>query len=167
MTNDVTYRPLEAKDARAVSCLHELVFGPGRFARTAYRVREAKALDGQVSRFCRAALKGERLVASVTFTPISIGATPGYLLLGPLAVDPACAGLGYGRKLVADAIEAARPAGIKGIVLVGDQSYYGRFGFKPLAPGQIAFPGPVDQGRILGLELQPGALNARGAIGAT
>lgn len=164
MATDVTYRHLEANDARAVSRLHELVFGPGRFARAAYRVRERNGLEQQISPFCRAAFKSERLVASVTLTPVSIGATPGYLLLGPLAVDPVCAGLGYGRKLVADVIEAARDAGVTAIVLVGDLSYYGRFGFKPLAPGQIAFPGPVDQCRILGLELLPGAMTARGVI---
>lgn len=166
MSNKVTYRPLHADDAQAVSSLHAHVFGPGRFARTAYRVREQRGgACVQVSPFCQAAVLGNRLIASVTMTPIRIGTAGDCLLLGPLAVHPEFAGLGFGRGLVAAAIEAAKPTGIKAIILVGDQSYYGRFGFKRVAPGHITFPGPVDQGRILGLELEEGALAAaRGLV---
>jgi predicted N-acetyltransferase YhbS len=36
-------------DIAEISALHAHVFGPGRFARSAYRVREGK---GHLSRFC-------------------------------------------------------------------------------------------------------------------
>ena len=166
MTNAVSYRALRAEDATTIAALHAHVFGPGRFARTAYRVREQHG-GIHVSPFCRAAVLGDRLIASVTLTPIRIGATPACLLLGPLAVHPDFAGQGYGRGLVADAIEAARAAVIRAIILVGDEPYYARFGFKRVTPGQITFPGPVDQGRILALELSEGALaSAQGLIAA-
>ena len=46
--------------------------------------------------------------------------------------------------------------------------YYGRFGFKPVPPGQITLPGPVDPARLLALELVPGALAATtGMVRAT
>jgi predicted N-acetyltransferase YhbS len=161
MSNTVTLRPLHANDLATVSELHASVFGPGRFARTAYRVREQRAgASLQVSPFCQAAVLGNRLIASVTMTPIRIGIVSDCLLLGPLAVHPDFAGQGYGRGVVAAAIDAAKSAAIKTIILVGDEPYYARFGFKRVAAGQITFPGPVDQGRILGLELQDGALAA-------
>lgn len=166
MSNKVTYRLLTPSDAPAVSALHSHVFGPGRFSRTAYRVREQGARSASdVSPFCRAAFLGSRLVASVTLTPVRIGNISHCLLLGPLAVHPDFAGQGFGRGLIASALAAARTAGIKAVILVGDEPYYGRFGFKCLTPGQITFPGPVDQSRILGLELQDGALAAaRGMV---
>ena len=91
-------------------------------------------------------------------SPIRIGGKGGALLLGPLAVDPAFANQGYGRGLVGEALEAARAAGIALVVLVGDEPYYARLGFKRVPPGQITLPGPVNPDRLLAAELVPGAL---------
>ncbi len=108
----------------------------------------------------RVALLGETLIAAVRFTSITIGGVNGALLLGPLAVDPDFAGQGYGRRLVSEAMEAAKAAGVKLVLLIGDEPYYGRFGFSPVPPGQITMPGPVDPARLLAAELVPGALAA-------
>ena len=164
MSPNVTNRPLTPADFPAVSRLHAKVFGPGRFTRTAYRVREgAPAL----SPYCRAALLGDRLVAAVRFTPINIGRVGGALLLGPLAVDPDLAGQGFGKRLIGEALEAAKADGVKLVVLIGDVPYYGRFGFSPVPRGQITLPGPVDPQRLLAAELQPGTLAAfNGVIAA-
>ena len=85
--------PLAADDAALVSALHARVFGPGRFARTAYRVREGTP---PIARFCRGAFLGERLIAALRLTEVTIGGEPGALLLGPLAIDPDFAGEGWG-----------------------------------------------------------------------
>ena len=164
MSPNVTNRPLTPADFPAVSRLHAKVFGPGRFTRTAYRVREgAPAL----SPYCRVALLGDRLVAAVRFTPINIGRVGGALLLGPLAVDPDLAGQGFGKRLIGEALEAAKADGVKLVVLVGDVPYYGRFGFSPVPLGQFTLPGPVDPQRLLAAELQPGTLAAfNGVIAA-
>ena len=90
--------------------------------------------------------------------PILIGGKGGALLLGPLAVDPDFANQGYGRGLVGKALEAARAAGIALVVLVGDEPYYARLGFKRVPPGQIVLPGPADPERLLAVELAEGAL---------
>ena len=156
--------PVTAADLPDVLALNALVFGPGRFTRTAYRVREG---TGEMSRFCLLARLDGRLVASLRFTAITIGGQPGALLLGPLAVDPPLAGQGFGRRLVADGIANARAAGIGLVVLVGDEPYYGRFGFVRVPPGKIRLPGPVDPARVLAAELEPGALaNYEGLIEA-
>jgi predicted N-acetyltransferase YhbS len=97
-------------------------------------------------------------------TEITIGRRPGAALLGPVAVDPEHRGLGVGTKLMREALAAAREGGTALVVLVGDDPYYGRFGFKSVPTGQIFFPGPVNPARILACELQDGATTAYRAL---
>ncbi len=155
MSKPVTTRHAVAADLPAISALHQLVFGPGRFARSAYRVREG---TGKVSRLCRVAERASGLVAALRMTEVAIGGVEGAVLLGPLAVNPEYRGQGYGRQLVAEALAEAKALGLSLVVLVGDVPYYGRFGFAPVPPGQIALPGPVNPARLLAVELQNGAL---------
>lgn len=155
MPQPTAVRPPLPEDSAAISALHARAFGPGRFARTAYRVREGAPGN---SPYCRVCLIEGRIVAAVRFTPILIGGKSGALLLGPLAVDPAFANQGYGRGLVREALEAARAGGIALVVLVGDEPYYARLGFKKVPPGRITLPGPVNPDRLLAAELSDGAL---------
>lgn len=160
----IVVRPAGPHDGSDVRALHARAFGPGRFARTAYRVREGTA---ELSPYCRVCRIEGMLAAAVRFTPILIGGKGAALLLGPLAVDPAFANRGYGRGIVGNALGAARGAGIRLVVLVGDEPYYARLGFRPLPGGQITLPGPVDPGRLLAAELAPGAVaDYRGAVAA-
>ncbi len=166
MSDTVTTRPTTPDDLPLIAEFHARVFGPGRFARTAYRVRERKAASSSMlSRLCRAAFLGPRMIASVTFTMVRIGSECRAALLGPLAVDPDFAGQGYARRLVAEALDEARHQALNVVVLVGDEPYYRKLGFKPVLPGRIVFPGPVDPVRILACELAPGVLDkTRGLI---
>lgn len=158
MLSKIVCRPVAPDDIPLISALHARVFGPGRFARTAYRVREQMGRTSDASPFCRLAAVEDRIIAALRMSEISIGGARGALLLGPLVVAPEYAGQGYGRALVREALDAARAAGVHLVVLVGDEPYYGRFGFKPVQPGAITFPGPVNAARILAAELVPGAL---------
>ncbi len=155
MPPKIVNRPVKLADLPRVSQLHAKVFGPGRFARAAFRVREDTA---PISRFCRAAYLNERMIASVRFTHVTIGGAEGALLLGPLAVDPEFAGKGHAQQLVREALEDVKAARVSLVVLVGDESYYERFGFAPVPPGQITLPGPVAPTRLLAVELIPGKL---------
>jgi predicted N-acetyltransferase YhbS len=151
-------------DGAALSQLSAEAFGPGRFARTAYRVREGVP---PVAALCLAGWLDERLIGGIRFTAIRIGRADNSILLGPLVVDPVEKGKGYGKALVAEGLGRAKAYGFGLVLLVGDMPYYGRFGFQPVAPGKIALPGPVDPARLLGLELAPGALaNADGLVKA-
>jgi predicted N-acetyltransferase YhbS len=155
MSQTVTTRPVLPADSTEIKALHARAFGPGRFTRTAYRVREGTP---EFSPFCRVCMIDGRIIAAVRFTPIRIGGKGSALLLGPLAVDPAFANRGHGRGMVGEALEAARAAGIALVVLVGDEPYYGRLGFRKIPPGQITLPGPVDPNRLLAVELVPDSL---------
>ncbi|MGL4397525.1 MAG: GNAT family N-acetyltransferase [Hyphomicrobium sp.] len=164
--HSATIRAVTPADAKAIAALHADVFGPGRFARSAYRVREGK---GDRSRFCRAAFDASNgCIAALRLTDISIGGIAGAALLGPLAVANGHTGHGIGTALINAALQSMTDAGVRVVILVGDLPYYGRFGFKPVPPGQIAFPGPVNPERILALELQAGALaDYRGLVAAS
>ena len=142
-------------DAAALSELSAEAFGPGRFGRTAYRIREGVP---PVSSLSLTAWLDERLVGGIRFTAVTIGEEESALLLGPLVVDPAHKGKGYGKALAEEGLTRARAQGFHLVVLVGDMPYYGRFGFVPVPRGQIVLPGPVDPARLLALELVPEAL---------
>lgn len=148
-------RPVTDADQPAISALHARVFGPGRFARSAYRVREGTVF---ASPFCRLAILEGSLIAALRLTPVTIGGAKGALLLGPLAVDPMHANKGYGRQLTAEGFAAAAVAGFKLVVLVGNLSYYSRMEFVVAPRGQIWLPGPADPARILVRELVAGSV---------
>src|SRR5215831_4810783 len=142
-----------ADDALAIERLHERTFGPGRYARTAYRIREQ--LEHRLDLSFTARI-GTLLVGSVRLTPIRIGETAA-LLLGPLTVEPPFRQRGIGRALIERALAATRAGGHRLVVLVGDESVYRRSGFKRIQKGTVIIPGPVDPARLLVAELVDGA----------
>jgi predicted N-acetyltransferase YhbS len=150
---NVTILPETADDAEAVERLHERTFGPGRYARTAFRIREGR---GHLLELSFTARIGTLLVGSLRLTPIGIGETPA-LLLGPLTVEPPFRERGVGSALIKRALTDAGAKGHKLVVLVGDEPFYGKIGFKRIPKGQVKMPGPVDPARLLVAELKPGA----------
>jgi predicted N-acetyltransferase YhbS len=153
--------PETADDALAIERLYERTFGPGRFAKSAYRLRERMAHRPELSFTARI---GTLLVGSVRLTPICIGATPA-LLLGPLTVEPPFRDRGIGYALIERALAEAKAKGHRLVVLVGDEPYYGKSGFKRIPKGRAAMPGPVDPARLLVCELVDDAFDGvSGAI---
>ena len=133
-------------DAEGVEALVMAAFGPGRFAKTAERLREgSRPAAGFVIR------QNGRIIGSVRLWPVMVGETHA-LFLGPIAVDAASRSDGLGAELVQACVDYARAAGIGGILLVGDPPYFGRFGFAP-APDAV-LSGPVDRRRLLWLGVQ-------------
>lgn len=152
---DVAYVPELAAHDPEIEDINAEAFGPGRYTRAAYAIREGGPHRRDLS---FVALTGGEVIASVRMTPIAAGEGRA-LLLGPLAVRPAAKNRGIGRKLVAIALEAARKHGIGLVILVGDAPYYAPLGFSIVVPrGQLTMPRPVDPARLLACELVPGAL---------
>jgi predicted N-acetyltransferase YhbS len=149
----ITIRPEAPGDAQAIERLHERTFGPGRFVLSAYRIREHVDHLLDVSFTARI---GTLLVGSVRQLPILIGETPA-LLLGPLTVEPPFRSRGIGRMLMERAVKDARDSGYRLVLLVGDEPYYSRVGFKQVPKGRVTMPGPVDAARVLVFELVDGA----------
>jgi predicted N-acetyltransferase YhbS len=150
-----------AEDAVPIERLHERTFGPGRYARTAYRIREGR---GHILDLSFTARIGTLLVGSVRLTPVHIGETPA-LLLGPLTVEPPFRERGIGQALIERAVAEARAKGHRLVVLVGDEPYYAKAGFNRIPKGRASMPGPVDWARLLVAELVDGAFaNVSGPI---
>ncbi|MGV8854430.1 MAG: GNAT family N-acetyltransferase [Devosia sp.] len=133
-------------DDEFIEELQATAFGPGRFARTAFRIRERFPIDKSLSLIAEVAGVP---CGSVWMTPISIGGVNGYML-GPLATHPDFRKLGAG-KLLAREVTARTLARGEGefVMLVGDRDYYCPLGWEPTTLGNIEFPGPVDPERVL------------------
>src|SRR4051812_45163350 len=153
---DVDYVPEQPAHDPEIEHINAEAFGPGRFARAAYKIREGGPHERALS---FVALYEGAVIGSVRLTRVAAGEGRA-LLLGPLAVRPDYKNLGIGRKLVRIAVEAAEKAGAGAVVLVGDEPYYGPLGFKRVPRGQIEMPRPVDLDRILAIDLKPGAVAA-------
>src|ERR1700691_2911479 len=155
--NDIslTILPETTGDESAIERLHERTFGPGRYAKSAYRLREQVAHSLDVSFTART---GTLLVGSVRLSPVRIGETKA-LLLGPLTVEPAFRERGVGQALIERALKEAGAKGHRIVILVGDEPYYSKAGFKRIPPGRATMPGPVDPARLLVAELTAGAFD--------
>jgi predicted N-acetyltransferase YhbS len=145
-------------DHHAIEHLLDLSFGSDRHSKTSYRLREGNAPVPGLSLVVRDA--GVVLSGTISFWPLAVGSKQSpALLLGPLAVHPDRQKLGIGLKLMTEGLARAKEQGHGLVLLVGDEPYYARVGFKRLPDGLISLPGPVNPDRFLYLELKPGALN--------
>jgi predicted N-acetyltransferase YhbS len=153
LQSDLVIAPEAPGDAAAAQALVDRVFGPGRYAKSAERLREQNHFLPGLSFVAR---EDGRVVGSVRLWPVRIGGAEA-LLLGPIAVDPAARRRGLGVTLSARACEAAAEAGHARVVLVGDLAFFERIGFEAPEPGRIRMPGPADPRRVLVRALRPGA----------
>jgi predicted N-acetyltransferase YhbS len=155
---------LTAADHDAVEHLLDLCFGPQRRTKTSYRLREGATAVAGLSQVVRDTDVG--ISGAISYWPLAVGAKgTGALLLGPLAVHPLRQNLGIGRFLMTSTLAAAKAAGHKLVLLVGDAPYYARVGFQQVPEGQLLLPGPTDPKRLLYLELVEGALaDAKGLV---
>lgn len=164
MNSTFQISPAGAADQPAIEHLLDLGFGPTRRTKTSYRLREGATAVPGLTQVIRE--PGLGVVGAISYWPLAVGAggTPA-LLLGPLAVHPERQNIGIGRALMAQTLAAAKNAGHRLVVLVGDLPYYARMGFRQAPEGQLLLPGPVDPKRLLYLELVPGSLvQARGLV---
>jgi predicted N-acetyltransferase YhbS len=149
----LTILPETPDDALAIERLHERTFGPGRYAKTAYRIREGV---GHLFDLSFTARIGSLLVGSVRLSSVLVGKTPA-LLLGPLTVEPPFRERGIGQALIERAVQDAKAQGHRLIFLVGDEPYYAKAGFKRIPRGSATMPGPIDPERLMAAELVAGA----------
>jgi predicted N-acetyltransferase YhbS len=153
---DPVLKPEGPADQALVDALIDRAFGPGRFVKTAERLREGNAPRHDLS---LVAWAGGKAVGCVRLWPIHIGERSA-VLLGPFAVDDAWRSRGLGGQLVEAACASAERAGVGVVLLVGDAPYFEKLGFEQVPPGRAVLPGPVDPRRVLWRALQPGALES-------
>ncbi len=139
-----------AEDWWEVEALFDLSFAPGREALSSYRLRDGVP---PVAELCLVARDDDEILAgAIRHWPVRVGDAPA-LLLGPVAVHPTRQGEGLGAMLIEAAVHRAH--GWDRMMLVGDESYYGKFGFARLAG--VEMPPPTNPARVLGRALTPNA----------
>ncbi|HML14876.1 MAG TPA: N-acetyltransferase [Xanthobacteraceae bacterium] len=161
----ITIRPETKRDIVAREALLDEALGAARFAKTAQRLRDGRLPAAQLS---FVACAGRKVVGTVRLWNVSAGPGRPALLLGPLAVASRWRDQGIGAALMRHALSAAAARGYAAVLLVGDATYYARFGFSAEKTAHLWLPGPHERHRLLACELKPGALeSASGLIGAT
>jgi putative acetyltransferase len=86
------------------------------------------------------AVEGDEVVGHIACSPVSINDELSHWFgLGPVAVRPDRQSRGIGAALVRAAIDQLRARNAEGIVLLGEPSYYQRFGFT--ARPELQLPG--------------------------
>ena len=148
-------RAERASDVFAREALLDACFGENRHMRTCQRLRDGRA---PAEGLAFSAVRNGRLVGTVRLWHVSVGGVPA-LILGPLAVDSSCRKLGVGAALMARALSAAIERGHRAVILLGDAPYYARFGFSTTKTADLILPGSFERERLLGRELQDGALD--------
>jgi predicted N-acetyltransferase YhbS len=177
-----TLIPLEAVDPAMIEEVLDRAFGPGRHARTAYRIREG--MDWLPGLSLAALDDQDMLVATIQCWPIALQTPQGQVplvMVGPVAVVPERQGKGFGVGLMSAMIaEDARLAASSGRafmnsaavgqtglpqVLIGDAEYYGRWGFSAALTGGWRCPGPYEPHRLLARGTAVAAMPAEGMLG--
>lgn len=123
--------------------------------RAAVRLREGADPLPDLSLAVR---RGDLLLGALLAWPVRLNDRP-LTLIGPVAVEPAAQGTGVGVALmIAACASLTGPA-----VLVGDEGYYGRWGFTAAPTGRWRVEGAIERDRLLA---RPGgaALAVEGAL---
>ncbi|MDW3222555.1 MAG: N-acetyltransferase [Paracoccaceae bacterium] len=141
-----------AQDQHEVEALFDLCFAPGREALSSYRLRDDVASVSELNHVARD--EDGVLAGAIRFWPVLAGEAAA-LLLGPIAVHPTRQGEGLAGDLIHQALALAALQGWARVILVGDEPYYGRFGFERLS--RITMPPPTNPERVLGHALHPDA----------
>jgi len=154
-------RPIDAANRDR---LLDEAFGDNRYLKTSERLRERRRpADG----LALVAKDGDALVGTLRLWNVDAGGAEA-LFLGPLAVAASHRRHGLGARLMRASIARAANRRHRAIILVGDEPYYRRFGFRADLTTRLELPGHVQRERFLGLELTPGALGeAEGLVTPT
>ena len=106
------------------------------------------------------AVDGEDVIGHIAFSPVTIdGKDGGWFGLGPVSVHPDRQGVGIGGALIRQGVDQLRAQGAAGCVLLGEPTYYRRFGFEndnslryedapPEYFMRMAFGSSVPRGRV-------------------
>ncbi|UAB78624.1 N-acetyltransferase [Erythrobacter sp. SCSIO 43205] len=131
----ITIRPEQAGDEQAIRALVTRAFeghpySDGDEQDVIDRLRE----DGDLL-LSLVAMDSEAILGQITYSPaILMNGELGWVVLGPVAVEPSHQGQGIGRALIKEGEAIMKSRGVKGITVLGDPQIYSRFGFEQNTP---------------------------------
>lgn len=161
-------RPEEPSDAAAIHAVTAAAFlDAPHTSHTEQLIVDALRQAGALA-ISLVAEQGGEVIGHVALSSVSVSdGSTGWYGLGPISVKPHRQGMGIGNLLMRAAIRSLRMRGAAGCVLVGNPSYYSRFGFKP-EPGLVLPDVPPEyfQALPLGPSLPHGVVAFHQAFGA-
>lgn len=134
------------EDDYAINRINRKAFGPGRYAKTAYRMREGIEPIFDLGFVAENHLG--YIVGTIRYWPLLD--YPDCVFLGPIAVDSDLRNMGLGINLMYISLEKAMNKGFKRAILVGDEGYYKKFSFSKHYATDIKLYGSVHPERLLG-----------------
>jgi len=177
---DICLRPEEPGDITAIQKVNRSAFGTDVEADLVDALRasgavtlsvvalhgaetRAQASDNKEERggMLTQKVSGGEVIGHVLFTPVTVATEKGkvsLLGLGPVAVVPARQHQGVGTLMVSECLEHLRMLRHAGVVVIGEPSYYRRFGFIQADRWSLTSAIEVPVENFLALELRPGHL---------
>lgn len=159
--------PLDAVDPALVEELLDRAFEPARHQRTAYKVRAGT--DWLPALSFAAMDEHEMLVGTIQCWPVALtdpaGRAHPMIMVGPVAVLPEHQSQGYGKALMTACLAAIDPRAPLPQVMIGDEEYYGRWGFTSTGTAGWSLPGPYEKHRLLVRTANPAVLPREGLLG--
>jgi putative acetyltransferase len=141
-------RPERPEDVASIDAVLRAAFPQAAEADLVRRLRA----DGDLALSLVAEENGT-IIGHAGFVPVILQPDPGYRSWGlaPLSVIPSRQGQGIGSALTEAGLDHADKAGIGLVLVLGDQNYYGRFGFDTTmaAAIEVAWAGPYFAGLAL------------------
>jgi len=154
----VDIRPEEPPDSPTITEVHRSAFG-GDIEMTI--VGAVRASPEFIRDLSLVAVKDGRVVGHILFSPVRIetgSSSSPALALAPIAVLPGYQKEGIGSLLVEEGLGRCRELGHPIVIVVGEPSFYTRFGFTPARARGLEAPFPVPDEAFMVLELSGGAL---------
>lgn len=161
-------RPERTEEFGAIYHLVQTAFATARVSDGQEQefVNQLRKSPGYLPSLALVALEGDAIIGHIMLTQTQLhtqsGETLPVLLLAPLCVLLEKRGQGVGAKLVAAAFQQAKRLGYGAVFLLGDEGYYGRFGFRQAARfGICEASGTLPEQHVLACELAGGFLRAK------
>ncbi|CAN5299182.1 N-acetyltransferase [soil metagenome] len=155
----ITIRPEKYKDFNAIAAVHTLAFGRPGEANLIELLRDSNTFMPEMS---LVAVKDGAIVGHILFSKIIIRRVKNtpleVLALAPMAVLPSLQQQGIGIQLVEEGIKRARLYSYPGVIVLGHEHYYPKFGFQPASRWGIICPYETEDENWLALELKPNGL---------
>ncbi|WP_338241824.1 GNAT family N-acetyltransferase [Aurantiacibacter hainanensis] len=130
-----TIREERAGDEAAIHALTERAFdgqpyADGDEADVIDRLRAAGDL-----KLSLVAVEDGHIIGQATYSTARLSnGDDGWMVIGPIAVQPSRQGEGIGRALIEAGEAALKARGVRGITVLGDPALYSRFGFRQHTP---------------------------------
>lgn len=158
MANEFEIRVEQPSDYSSIERVHEQAFSRKD---EGVLVSKIRASESYIPELSFVAVSDGEIVGHVLFSVVHIDAETKkpVLALAPLAVLPEWQKRGVGGQLTRHGLKRSKELGWKAVIVLGQSTYYPRFGFEPAHKFGVECPFPLnDPGAFMAIELEEDAL---------